>query len=269
MICKDIPDLVHAYADGELSGDQADALEAHLRDCADCTRLVEAQRGWQRTVRAGMTRFAATDRLRARLAVALTEADDAAAAPRRQGAGWRPLAMAASLAFAIVASSGLTAYYTLPDEQDRMLDNVVSGHVRSLMASHLTDVPSSDQHTVKPWFHGRIDLAPPVDDLAPQGYKLVGGRLDYLDRQPAAALVYQHREHPINLFVVAAPTQTAGDGKLGGVTSLSERGYNVLHWNAGGMAFWAVSDLDLAELKDFARLYQASGTAPPQARPTQ
>lgn len=260
MICKDIPGLVQSYADGELDSDQADALEAHLRDCTECTRLVEAQRGWQRTMRAGMTRFAAPDRLRARLAVALSEADDAIEAPPRRHAAWRPLAMAASLAFAIVASSGVTAYFTLPSEQDRIVDSVVSGHVRSLMANHLTDVPSSDQHTVKPWFHGRIDLAPPVDDLAPQGYRLVGGRLDYLDRQPAAALVYQHREHPINLFVVAAPE--TGNDKPGEITSLSERGYNVLHWTAGGMAFWAVSDLDLAELKEFARLYQARSAGP-------
>jgi anti-sigma factor RsiW len=260
MICKDIPDLVPSYADGELDAERAHGLEAHLRDCADCTRLVEAQRGWQRTMRAGMTRFAAPDRLRARLAVALAEADSAASAVRRRRAGWRPLAMAASLVLAVVTSSGLTAYLTLPGEQDRMLDNVVSGHVRSLMADHLTDVPSSDQHTVKPWFHGRIDLAPPVDDLAPQGYKLIGGRLDYLDRQPAAALVYQHRQHPINLFVVAAPA--AGDDKAGGIAALSERGYNVLHWTGGGMAFWAVSDLDLGELKEFARLYQARSSAP-------
>ena len=259
MICKDTSELVHAYADGELEPDRANALEAHLRDCADCTRLVEAQCSWQRAVRAGLTRFAAPDRLRARLAVTLAEADSATAA-RSRGAGWRPLAMAASLLLAVVTSSGLTAYLTLPGEQDRMVDNVVSGHVRSLMADHLTDVPSSDQHTVKPWFHGRIDLAPPVDDLAPQGYKLIGGRLDYLDRQPAAALVYQHREHPINLFVVAAPA--AADDKAGGIGSLSERGYNVLHWTAGGMAFWAVSDLDLGELKEFARLYQARSAAP-------
>ncbi len=198
MICKDIPELIQSYADGELDSDQADALETHLRECADCTRLVEAQRNWHRTVRTGMTRHTAPDRLRARLAVALTEADEAVETAPPRHAGWRPLAMAASLALAIVTSSGLTAFFTLPGEQDRMVDNVISGHVRSLMAGHLTDVPSSDQHTVKPWFHGRIDLAPPVDDLAPQGYALVGGRLDYLDRQPAAALVYQHRQHPIN-----------------------------------------------------------------------
>jgi anti-sigma factor RsiW len=261
MICSDTPDLVQSYADGELAPERASALEAHLRECAECTRLVETQRAWQRTMRAGMTRFAAPDRLRASLAVALAEADSAAAAARPR-LGWRPLAMAASLALAVVTSSGLTAYFTLPGAQDRMVDSVVSGHVRSLMAGHLTDVPSSDQHTVKPWFHGRIDLAPPVDDLAPQGYQLVGGRLDYIDRQPAAALVYQHRQHPINLFVVAAPASSVGDGKAGGIASLAERGYNVLHWTGGGMAFWAVSDLDLGELKEFARLYQARSAAP-------
>lgn len=263
MICKDVPDLVQSYADGELDSDQADTLETHLRDCAECTRLVETQRQWRRTVRAGMTHFTAPDRLRARLAVSLAEADEAVERGAARRAGWRPLAMAASLALAVITSSGLTAYFTLPAEQDRMVDSVVSGHVRSLMAGHLTDVPSSDQHTVKPWFHGRIDLAPPVDDLAAQGYPLIGGRLDYLDRQPAAALVYRHRQHPINLFVVAAPPAPAGSpDKPGGVASLSERGYNVLHWTGGGMEFWAVSDLDLGELKEFVRLYRERSAAP-------
>jgi len=261
MICKDVPDLIQPYTDAELDSGKASALEAHLRDCRDCNRLVEAERNWQRTVQAGMTRFTASDRLRARLAVALAEADGTAAA-RPPARAWRPLAMAASLALAIVTSSGLTAYLTLPGEQDRMVDSVVSGHVRSLMAGHLTDVPSSDQHTVKPWFHGRIDLAPPVDDLAAQGYPLIGGRLDYLDRHPAAALVYQHRQHPINLFVVAASPTAGGDDKSGSISSLTERGYNVLHWASGGMAFWAVSDLDLGELRGFAHLYQTHSAAP-------
>jgi anti-sigma factor RsiW len=263
MICKELPDLIHAYADGELASDQADALEAHLRSCADCTRLVEAQRNWRRTVQSGMTRFTASDRLRARIALSLAEADAASEATRPRFAGWRPLAMAASLALAIVTSSGLTAYFTMQGEQDQMIDSVVSGHVRSLMAAHLTDVPSSDQHTVKPWFHGRIDLAPPVGDLSAQGFPLVGGRLDYLDRQPAAALVYQRRQHPINLFVVAAPPAAAdGTALPGNITSRSERGYNVVHWTAGGMEFWAVSDLELSELKEFARLYQMRSAAP-------
>jgi anti-sigma factor RsiW len=165
--------------------------------------------------------------------------------------------MAASLALAVVTSSGLTAYVMRAAEQDRLVQDVVSGHVRSLMAGHLTDILSSDQHTVKPWFHGRIDLAPPVDDLAGEGYPLVGGRLDYLDRHPVAALVYRHREHPINLFVMAAPT-----GQHRAAASLAERGYNVVHWTASGMSFWAVSDVAVAELREFARLYQNRNATP-------
>jgi anti-sigma factor RsiW len=257
MNCQDIPALVPASVDGELDAAQAEALEAHLRGCPECTRLVEAERGWRRTVQTGATRYTTPDRLRARLAVALAEADAATPAAPTRFVGWRPLAMAASLALAVVTSSGLTAYVMRAAEQDRLVQDVVSGHVRSLMAGHLTDILSSDQHTVKPWFHGRIDLAPPVDDLAGEGYPLVGGRLDYLDRHPVAALVYRHREHPINLFVMAAPT-----GQHRAAASLAERGYNVVHWTASGMSFWAVSDVAVAELREFARLYQNRNATP-------
>ncbi len=216
MNCKDAPALIPAYVDGELDAAEADALAAHLQDCPECMRQAEAERGWRRAVKAGARRHAAPARLRACLAVSLGEADAAMAAPRFTG--WRNLAMAASLALAVVTSSGLTAYVLQPAEQDRLVQDVVSGHVRSLMAGHLTDVLSSDQHTVKPWFHGRLYLAPPVDDLAADGYPLVGGRLDYLDQHPVAALVYRHREHPINLFVMAAP-----NGKDRGTASLARQ----------------------------------------------
>lgn len=258
MNCKDTPDLIHRHIDGELEPGPAGALEAHLSDCADCARLAEQQRGWQRAVKAKATRHAAPDRLRSRLAVALAEADATAQATSRP-AGWRPLAMAASLALAVVTSSGLTAYFMQPAEQDRLVQDVVSGHVRSLMAGHLTDVASSDQHTVKPWFHGKIDLSPPVDDLASDGYPLIGGRLDYLDRRPVAALVYRHREHPINLFVMTA------DAQDGATASFVQRGYNILRWTRGGLSFWAVSDLNLSELKEFERLYGIRSAAAPNS----
>jgi mycothiol system anti-sigma-R factor len=257
MNCKNALESIPAYVDGEFDAAQADAIEAHLRGCTECTRVVEAERGWRRTVRAGATRYAAPDRLRARLAVSLAEADAAMPAAAPRFARWRPLAMAASLALAVIASSGLTTYVMQPAGQDRLVEDVVSGHVRSLMAGHLTDILSSDQHAVKPWFHGRIDLAPPVDDLAGDGYPLVGGRLDYLDQRPVAALVYRRREHPINLFVMAAPS-----GQRRAPASLAERGYNVVHWSERGMSFWAVSDLALAELKEFARLYQSRSALP-------
>ena len=126
------------------------------------------------------------------------------------------------------------------------------------MADHLTDVLSSDQHTVKPWFNGRIDLSPAVEDLAADGFPLVGGRMDYIENRPVAALVYRHRQHPINLFVLPASSATGM-----GSESFSEHGYNVLHWRHGDMSLWAASDLNLAELKEFQRLYEQRTAASP------
>jgi anti-sigma factor RsiW len=137
-----------------------------------------------------------------------------------------------------------------PTGESGVVAALVDDHVRSLQPGHLTDVISTDKHTVKPWFDGKLDFAPPVKDLAAQGYPLVGGRLDYLGGRPVAALAYQHGKHPINLYVwperggADAPADTTRDG------------YNVLHWSADGMALWAVSDLERDELQEFERDWQ-------------
>ena len=266
MDCKDTPELIHPYLDGELDPTPSAELAAHLRDCPDCTRIVEEQRALSKAIGQAAPRYKAPEALRARIADALAAeiASESRPSPTATppqpvgGAGpWRPLALAASLALAIIASSGVTAYFTVPSEQDRLVQDLVGGHIRSLMADHLTDVLSSDQHTVKPWFHGRIDLSPPVDDLAADGYPLIGGRIDYLDQRPVAALVYRHGKHPINLFVLPANA-----AKLGRSEDFSEHGYNVLHWTHGDMSLWAVSDLNLTDLKDFERLYEERSAAP-------
>ena len=130
-----------------------------------------------------------------------------------------------------------------------MADEAVASHVRSLMGGHPADVASSDQHTVKPWFNGRLDFSPPVNDFSAQGFPLLGGRLDYLDRRPVAVIVYGHRQHTINLYV-----WPAGQSDDRVTRNLSKYGYNIVHWTRNGMAFWAISDLAMADLSDFAHL---------------
>jgi len=140
----------------------------------------------------------------------------------------------------------------IPHSTTSLLEDVVDDHVRSLMADHLVDVQSSDQHTVKPWFLGRVDFSPPVIDLAATGFPLVGGRLEYVGDRPAAALVYQRQTHAINVFIVPDDSQQTGRADLHSI-----RGFHVVHWIRGGMSFWAVSDLNETELTEFARALQA------------
>jgi anti-sigma factor RsiW len=145
----------------------------------------------------------------------------------------------------------LVPLLTGPAVNDRVTQDLIAGHVRSLMASHLTDIASSDQHTVKPWFEGKLDFSPPVSDLADQGFPLVGGRLEYLDNRPVAVLVYRHQQHVINLFVWPATPGTSA-----GVQTTVRQGYQLLHWTQGGLQYWAVSNLNLGELQTFIQAVQ-------------
>jgi anti-sigma factor RsiW len=247
MECKDLQELLQRYVDDELPPAIRQAAGSHIDGCAECQRTADKERAWQKAIRQAGAYYTAPDALRRQVIHMARQR-----APQ-SGSGMRAWAVAASLLLAIGLSSGVTSYIMRPPVEESLTGQMIDAHVRSLLAEHLTDVASSDQHTVKPWFHGRLDYAPPVQDLAAQGFPLIGGRLDYLDRHDVAALVYRHAQHPINLFVM--PT-----GEADGIHSATtQNGYNVLRWTQHGFAYWAVSDLNATELHDFQALIERGG----------
>jgi anti-sigma factor RsiW len=169
----------------------------------------------------------------------------------RRSTSWQWIAIAASILLASSVALNFTLFRSHRDDRDRLAQNIVSSHVRSLIGTHLIDVPSSDQHSVKPWFNGKLDFAPDVKDLAAQGFPLIGGRIDYMANQPVAALIYKRRQHVINLFVWPSTSSVNSSEEL-----TRKGGYNLIHWDKAGMNYWAVSDLNLSELRQFRTLYK-------------
>lgn len=251
MTCKEACELLPVYGDGELDLPRAVALEKHLEGCASCKAALASQRALSGAVRSA-SYHRAPDSLRERLRQQLPSVVEPApqrVQPRRRS--WTPWAgaLAASLALAL----GLNFFWSAQQAQTQLEDELISGHVRSLMVGHLQDVASSDHHTVKPWFTGKLDFSPPVADLATQGYPLTGGRLDYIDQRSVAALAYRHGAHTINLFIWPDASAKKIAPRLE-----ARRGYNLVHWADGAMNYWAVSDLNADELKNFAQLLQAT-----------
>ena len=242
---QNVRELLHAYVDGELDLANARETERHLQSCADCRGIQRAIRELRSALNTEATAYRAPAHLRRNVRAALRRE---AKSSRHTLSPWLMFATGAAFAALIV---GFVLFQTMrATRTDAIVDQVVANHVRSLLAAQLVDVVSSDQHTVKPWFDGKIDFAPEVHDLAAKGFPLVGGRLDYLDGKTVAALVYQRNKHAINLFITPAPANRSTSP-----TVTTRRGYNVVTWTNNGMKYWAVSDLNQAELRQFTQLF--------------
>ena len=256
MSCQEVQDLLHGYMDGELDLVRTLDIERHLRDCSVCTRLHAQQEALRSAIRDSALYFTVPDPLEQRIRAVIPGVGKADARPWRWS--WRWLGFGGAVACMAIALWGLMLPWSKPSISDYALQELIAGHVRALMVDHLTDVTSSDSHTVKPWFEGKLDFSPPVPDLSMQGFRLVGGRLEYLDTRSVAALVYRRREHAINLFIW--PAQSDADGNE---TKLTRLGYHLVHWQASGISYWAVSNLNQRELQEFVQAVRQQTSALP------
>ena len=248
MNCQEIQTFLNAYADGELDLEKNLKVENHLKDCPSCGGEYEAIHALRSALQKNLISlyFSPSREFSKRLRASIQKKEQ-----NRtpffffKWSGWGSVAV---LGLAVLLALGLIRV-SFWRSQDVLIEEVIASHVRSLMGTHLTDVASSDQHTVKPWFNGRVDFSPTVKDFSDRGFPLVGGRIDYLDGRPVSALVFQRRQHFINLFSWPNPR-----GERLKWQELDRRGFHLFHWVQSGMNYWLVSDLDPKELRDLADL---------------
>jgi anti-sigma factor RsiW len=265
MTCANCLEMLSSYIDGELSADESAQVREHLQSCADCAPEHRKLLDTSSLVRGRLMRYEAPDVLKARIRAGLVgsprEVEPRPAnLPGKRRRDWvREFAAAAVVA---IVSSALTVVAVRQGTPDNSVANqVLTSHIRSLMPGHLTDVASNDQHNVKPWFNGRVNVSPAVPRLDSVGFPLIGGRLDYIDGHSAASVVYMRRQHVINVF--SWPVA----GRNGETAATTSNGYNLIGTSKNGVETWFVSDLNIAELKDFAgRFERASADTSPATK---
>jgi anti-sigma factor RsiW len=246
--CDEARPLLDAYLDDELPGAERSALHDHIEGCAECGPEAAALERLREGIRGSAPVYRAPETLRSQIHSTLRREAGGARAMAR-APGW--LAFAASILIAVAVGSGGTWLMTGERQESRIGDELIDSHLRSLLADHLTDVASSDKHTVKPWFAGRTEVSPPGVDLAAQGFPLVGGRLDLIQGRPVPALVYRAGRHVINVFVLPAqPNELNG--------AVARRGYTLRHWSGGDLGYWAVSDASPDEFAKFEKAFRAA-----------
>ena len=244
--------LLHAYVDGELDTARSLELEAHLAANPAALGACERLRAMSAAIRGKADYFTAPETLGARLRASIPVAPEEAL---RRVVWWGWLRPTASVVVVALATWTIAVAWLRPGADERVAREVLAGHVRATLAGRLYDVASSDQHTVKPWLSARLAFSPPVSDFSAQGFELAGGRLDYVDGQPVAVLVYRRRQHVIDVFV------RPGDGQQPERTVTLD-GFNIERFVRNGMNFWIVSDLNRNELEDFATLVAEHSAAP-------
>ena len=237
--CANMEFVLQADVDGQLEIGDAAICAAHLAQCAGCREQRAAMVKLSADLRSGLPYHAAPAQLRRAVAVKLRRP------VRHRLWEWRGFAFPAGLSLAFAVAS---VFFLISPREDTLSESVVASHIRALQPGHLMDVVSTDRHTVKPWFDGRLDYSPPVKDLAAQGFPLTGGRLDYLGGRPVAALDYKRAKHDIDFYV----WPSAAVGSSSGVRN----GYNFIRWGQDKMEFWVVSDLNAAELAEFVHLWR-------------
>ena len=270
MNCEEAIRLMDGYLDGELDPITSQAIEQHLRDCGRCDQAYKTHGSLIRAIANATPYFKASVELRERIQSSLREGTteqplrngvrgaqvlfhkrQPESRPSRWETPWNWLGLAAAIIFAAIIALNVVPRLQRPGADQFLATQLIASHVRSLMANHLTDVASSDQHREKPWLDAKLDFAPAVVDLSEKGFPLIGGRLDYLDNRPVAALIYQRRKHFLNLFV-----WPAGSDAARGAKAMTRQGYQLLHWVDSDFNYWVVSDVNGEELQEFKELFE-------------
>ena len=270
MNCEEATKLMDGYLDSELDPITSQKIEQHLRECPKCDQAYKIHGSLIRVIGNATPYYKVPAELREQIQSSLRDAVGAKdkggsgqpgqlSVPRPQGerrpvlsqVPWNWLALAATIMLGALITAVFLPRMRPPNADQFLATQLIASHVRSLMANHLMDVPSSDQHTVKPWLDAKLDFAAPVADLSSQGFPLIGGRLDYLNNHSVAALVYQKRKHFVNLFIwPTTPEDSTAQ------TMVEREGYHLVHWSDGDFTYWAVSDVNPSDLQNFKQLFE-------------